>query len=205
MRKGVGDGITRALRYGMIHVWHARIEAALLPPAFLLTAPRNRAAFSPADPSRTRRHSRETVMSLLDTIGSLLGKSPEGGGQQALVTAALEFVNNQPGGLNGLIDRFKEKGLGDVVTSWVSNGENQPITPDALHGVLGSDAVNDLAAKAGVQPDQVTGLLSQILPHVVNAATPEGEVPAEGKLNATTVLGSLGGLAALLGKGDNNA
>ena len=144
-------------------------------------------------------------MSLLDTIGSLLGKSPEGGGQQALVTAALEFVNNQPGGLNGLIDRFKEKGLGDVVTSWVSNGENQPITPDALHGVLGSDAVNDLAAKAGVQPDQVTGLLSQILPHVVNAATPEGEVPAEGKLNATTVLGSLGGLAALLGKGDNNA
>lgn len=205
MRKGVGDGITRVPRHGMIHVWHARIEAALLPPAFLLTAPRNRAAFSPADPSRTRRHSRETVMSLLDTIGSLLGKSPEGGGQQALVTAALEFVNNQPGGLNGLIDRFKEKGLGDVVTSWVSNGENQPITPDALHSVLGSDAVNDLAAKAGVQPDQVTGLLSQILPHVVNAATPEGEVPAEGKLNATTVLGSLGGLAALLGKGSNNA
>jgi uncharacterized protein YidB (DUF937 family) len=141
-------------------------------------------------------------MSLLDTIGSLLGKSPEGGGQQALISAALEFVNSQPGGLNGLIDRFKEKGLGDVVSSWVSNGENQPITPDALHSVLGSDTVTNLAAKAGVQPDQVTGLLSQLLPHVVNAATPEGEVPAEGKLNSTTVLGALGGLSALLGKGN---
>ncbi|WP_409372074.1 YidB family protein [Paraburkholderia ginsengisoli] len=171
-----------------------------MPSARLSTAPRNRAAFSPADSSRTSQHSRETVMSLLDTIGSLLGKSPEGGGgQQALIAAALEFVNNQPGGLNGLIERFKEKGLGDVVTSWVSNGENQPIAPDALHSVLGSDTVANLAAKAGVQPDQVTGLLSQILPHVVNAATPEGEVPAEGKLNATTVLGALGGLSALFG------
>lgn len=37
-------------------------------------------------------------MSLLDTLGSLIGKSPEGGGQQALVSAALEFVNNQPAG-----------------------------------------------------------------------------------------------------------
>jgi uncharacterized protein YidB (DUF937 family) len=70
-----------------------------------------------------------------------------------------------------------------------------------LHSVLGSEAVTGLAAKAGVQPDQVTGLLSQILPHVVNAATPDGEVPAEGKLNATTVLGALGGLSALFGKG----
>ncbi|WP_408525439.1 YidB family protein [Paraburkholderia fungorum] len=173
-----------------------------MPRTCLPLAPRNRAAFSPADSSSTRRHSRETVMSLLDTIGSMLGKSPEGGGQQALISAALEFVNNQPGGLNGLIDRFKEKGLGDVVSSWVSNGENQPIAPDALHSVLGSETVTNLAAKAGVQPDQVTGLLSQLLPHVVNAATPEGEVPAEGKLNATTVLGALGGLSALLGKGN---
>ncbi|WP_429497609.1 YidB family protein [Paraburkholderia youngii] len=167
------------------------------------TATRNRASSSPARPSCTRRHSRETVMSLLDTIGSLLGKSPEGGGQQALIAAALEFVNNQPGGLNGLIQRFQEKGLGDVVSSWVGNGENQPIAPDALHNVLGSEAVSGLAAKAGVQPDQVTDLLSQILPHVVNAATPEGEVPADGKLNATTVLGALGGLSALLGNKGN--
>ncbi len=143
-------------------------------------------------------------MSLLDSIGSLLGKSPEGGGgQQALIAAALEFVNNQPGGLNGLIQPFKEKGAGDIISSWVSNGENQAISPDTLHSVLGSDTVTDLASKVGVEPEQVTGLLSQILPHVVNAATPEGEVPAEGKLNATTVLGALGGLASFLGKGED--
>jgi hypothetical protein len=37
---------------------------------------------------------------------------------------------------------------------------------------------------------------------VVNAATPNGEVPAEGQLNSTTVLGALGGLTSLLGKGN---
>lgn len=142
-------------------------------------------------------------MSLLDTIGSLLGQSPDGGGDhQALVSTALEFVNNQPGGLNGLIQQFKDKGAGDVITSWVSNGENQPISADTLQSVLGSDTVTNLAAKAGVQPDQVTGLLSQILPHMVNAATPNGEVPAEGQLNSTTVLGALGGLTSLFGKGN---
>ncbi|TDN70310.1 YidB family protein [Paraburkholderia sp. BL10I2N1] len=140
-------------------------------------------------------------MSLLDTIGSLLNKSPEGGGgQQALIATALEFVNNQPGGLNGLIQQFKDKGAGDIISSWVSNGENQPISPDTLHNVLGSDAVASFASKAGIAPEQVTGLLSQVLPHVVNAATPDGEVPAEGQLNSTTVLGALGGLTSLFGK-----
>ena len=71
-------------------------------------------------------------MSLLDTLGSLLGNSPEGGGQQALIAAALEFVNSQPGGIMGLIQRFQQHGAGDVVPSWIGTGENKPISPDAL-------------------------------------------------------------------------
>jgi uncharacterized protein YidB (DUF937 family) len=143
-------------------------------------------------------------MSLLDTIGSLFGKSSsEGGGQKALIAAALEFVNNQPGGLNGLIQKFEENGMGGIIRSWVSNGENQPISPDQLQGVIGSDAVSSLAQKVGMQPDQMSGMLSQVLPHIVNAATPEGEVPAEGKLNSESVLGTLGGLASLFGKKDD--
>ena len=48
-------------------------------------------------------------MSLLDTLGSLLGSQSQqqGGGQAQLLAAAMEFVNNQPGGLNGLIEKFQ--------------------------------------------------------------------------------------------------
>ncbi|WP_028224754.1 YidB family protein [Paraburkholderia ferrariae] len=139
-------------------------------------------------------------MSLLDTLGSLLGgSSQEGGGQQQVIAAAMEFVNNQPGGLNGLVQKFQQGGLGDVVQSWVGNGENQAISGDQLQSVLGSDAVSGLAQKVGLQPDQVSSMLAQVLPHVVNAGTPNGEVPAGGQINSASVLGTLGGLASLFG------
>ncbi|HTH61751.1 MAG TPA: YidB family protein [Paraburkholderia sp.] len=146
-------------------------------------------------------------MSLLDTLGSLFSSSstPQpGGGQQALIAAAMEFVNNQPGGLNGLVQKFEQGGAGGVIQSWIGNGENQPISPDQLHNVLGSEAVSGLAQKVGLQPDQVSGLLAQVLPHVVNAGTPNGEVPAGGTINTESVLGTLGGLASLFGGGNKN-
>ncbi|CAB3770335.1 YidB family protein [Paraburkholderia solisilvae] len=140
-------------------------------------------------------------MSLLDTIGSMFGSSPQGGGagQQALVASALEFINNQPGGLNGLIQRFHENGAGDIISSWIGTGANKAISPDTLQNVLGSETVTNLAAKAGVEPEQVTGLLSQVLPHVVDAATPNGEVPADGKVEPSSVSGALSALSGLFG------
>ena len=148
-------------------------------------------------------------MSLLDSLGSLLGSSsqqqPQGGGRAQLLALATEFVNNQPGGLNGLVQKFEQGGLGNVVQSWVGNGENESVSPDQLHNVLGSDLVSGLAQKVGMQPEQVSGLLAQILPHVVNAGTPNGEVPAGGQINSESVLGTLGGLASLFGGGNKTA
>jgi uncharacterized protein YidB (DUF937 family) len=135
-------------------------------------------------------------MSLLDTLGSIFGKS-EGGGQPSLVVAALEYVNNQPGGLNGLIQKFQQNGAGDIVSSWIGKGENQPISADMLQNVLGSDVVSGIAQKAGVSPDQASGLLAQVMPHVIDHATPDGEVPAGGQLDASNVLSSLGGASGL--------
>jgi uncharacterized protein YidB (DUF937 family) len=136
-------------------------------------------------------------MSLLDTVSSLLGGNASPEGSQNLVQAALEFVNNQPGGLSGLVQQFHEKGAGDIVNSWISNGANQAISPDTLQNVLGSDALSGIAQKAGVSPDQVSGLLAQVLPHIVNHATPDGQVPEGGQLDVSSVLSSLGGAGGL--------
>ena len=65
--------------------------------------------------------------------------------------------------------------------------------------MLGSDAVGQLAQKAGLSGDQVSGILAAVLPHLVNHATPNGEVPADGKLDVGGLLGSLGGLGGLAG------
>ena len=143
-------------------------------------------------------------MSLLDTLASSFGNSSSQGGAApaGLVAAAMEFVNNQPGGLNGLIQRFHENGAGDIVSSWIGNGENKPISPDTLTNVLGSGAVGEMAQKAGVSGDQLSGMLAAVLPHLVDKATPIGEVPPEGQMDLTSVLGSLGGLAGLFGRSE---
>lgn len=138
-------------------------------------------------------------MGLLDIVGGLIGGQAGGNSQSALLSAALEFINNQPGGLNGLIEKFKAGGAGDIIGSWVGTGENQPISPDTLQNVLGSDAVGALASKVGIDPGQVSGILAQVLPHVVNGATPNGEVPAGGQLDTSNVLGTLTQLAGLFG------
>jgi uncharacterized protein YidB (DUF937 family) len=155
--------------------------------------------FLPSGIALPRRHAgfaRESVMSLLDTLGSIFGKS-EGGSQQNLVAAVVEYVNNQPGGLNGLIQRFQQNGAGDIVGSWIGKGENQPISADMVQNVLGSDMVSGIAQKAGVSPDQASGLLAQVLPHVIDHATPDGEVPVGGQLDASSILSSLGGAGGL--------
>ncbi|KUZ18402.1 hypothetical protein WI69_28935 [Burkholderia diffusa] len=138
-------------------------------------------------------------MGLLDIVGGLIGGQAGGNSQSALITTALEFINNQPGGLNGLIEKFKAGGAGDIIGSWVGNGENQPISPDTLQNVLGSDVVGSLASKVGIDPSQASSILAQVLPHVVNGATPNGEVPAGGQVDTSNVLGTLTQLAGIFG------
>lgn len=138
-------------------------------------------------------------MGLFDIVGGLIGGQAGGNNQSALVSTALEFINNQPGGLNGLVEKFKAGGAGDIIGSWVGNGENQPISSDTLQNVLGSDTVNALASKVGIDPSQASGLLAQVLPHVVNGATPNGEVPAGGQVDTSNVLGALSQLTGLFG------
>ncbi|KAF1025623.1 MAG: hypothetical protein GAK40_01370 [Burkholderia plantarii] len=137
-------------------------------------------------------------MGLLDMVGGLLG-GQSGGNQSALIATALEFINNQPSGLNGLIEKFEQGGAGGIIGSWIGTGENQPISPDTLQNVLGSDTVSALASKVGIDPSQVSTLLAQVLPHVVNHATPDGQVPADGQVDSSNVLGTLSQLAGLFG------
>ncbi|MBR8290592.1 YidB family protein [Burkholderia cenocepacia] len=138
-------------------------------------------------------------MGFLDIVGGLIGGQAGGNSQSALITTALEFINNQPGGLNGLIEKFKAGGAGEIIGSWVGTGENQPISADTLQNVLGSDVVGSLASKVGIDPSQASSILAQVLPHVVNGATPNGEVPAGGQVDTSNVLGTLTQLAGMFG------
>ncbi len=109
-----------------------------------------------------------------------------GGGRQqgkGLATGILElFSSQQIGGLQGLVQSFTQRGLGNIVSSWVSTGPNLPVSPDQIQAVLGNDAVSSLAQKAGVAPEMASSLLAQVLPGIVDKLTPEGKIPEGGNL-----------------------
>ncbi len=110
-------------------------------------------------------------MSLLNSVLSraasvVLGKDQKE--QATLLTAFLQAVNQYPGGINGLLEAFKQGGLGAVVQSWMSQGENLPIAPAQLQQVLGHNMVDDLVSKTGLNQDSVLNHLSSLLPVVVD-------------------------------------
>lgn len=129
-------------------------------------------------------------MGLLDELGKAVGGASgaqAGGGQGALVQAVVGMLAG--GGLEGLVKSFQQKGLGDVVGSWVSTGANLPVSPAQVTSALGPDQLGQLARQVGLDPGALAGQLSNLLPGMVDKLTPEGRLPDAGSLQ-----GSLGGL-----------
>ena len=121
-------------------------------------------------------------MGLLDgLLGSVLGKAL-GGGQQGNMLMELAtglLTNPQSGGLSGLLDKFKAAGLGDQAASWVSTGENIPVSGDQIHNALGGDFIQQIASKLDVDATQTSGSLAQLLPQLIDKLTPDGAVPQD--------------------------
>jgi len=128
-------------------------------------------------------------MGLLDNIENAAMGKVLGGNSNPLAAGILQMIQNQPGGLPGLVQSFHDKGMGGLVSSWVSTGPNPPISGDQVHQVLGSDQVKELAAKAGINPDAASAAIAQLLPGIVDKLTPNGLVPDHG--NVMSMVGGL--------------
>lgn len=143
-------------------------------------------------------------MGLLDSVlGSVLGGGQQqAGGAGALINILAGMLANSGqagaagaggsagGGLGALVEQFQRGGLGDFMGSWIGTGQNQPISPDQLGGVLGDDLLGKLTQQTGMNPGDLLGQLSKMLPQMVDQATPEGKIPD----------GGLGDIGAILGR-----
>ena len=138
-------------------------------------------------------------MGLLDSVvGMVTGQSDpmgQGGGNQAALIAAVVSMlnaNGSGGGLNDLIARFEQGGLGSVIGSWVSTGHNLPISAEQLQSVLGSGQLGQIAEQLGLSHGEAAAQLSQVLPQVVDHLTPNGQLPASDEAgDIGSLIGSL--------------
>src|SRR5882762_4300853 len=115
-------------------------------------------------------------MGLLDSIlGAATGKTKGSGGAAQLI-GVLGGLLAQSGGLQGLANKFAQSGQGNAFQSWVGMGENQPVSNDQIQNALGSEQVNAMAAKMGVDPADASTFLAEYLPKIVDKLTPAGKV-----------------------------
>ena len=121
-------------------------------------------------------------MGLLDNSGNQAAGNISGGGSNPLVSSLLQMIQNQPGGLQGLVQTFRDKGLGGLMSSWIATGPNPPISGDQVHQVFGSDQLKALAASAGISPDGAGSAIAQLLPGLVDKLTPNGSLPDHSNL-----------------------
>jgi len=92
-----------------------------------------------------------------------------------MVTVVNSFIQ-QHGGVQGVIAQFEQQGLGNTVRSWVSTGPNQPISADQINSAFGG-IINQIAAKTGMNPQDLSQKLAHALPAAIDHLTPNGTVP----------------------------
>lgn len=110
-------------------------------------------------------------MSLLDgLLGGAVGAE--------MATVVNSFIQ-QHGGVQGIVAQLEKQGLSSTVHSWVGTGPNQPISPDQVHRAFDSGTLAQLAAKVGMNPQDLAQRLAQVLPAAIDRLTPEGKVPAK--------------------------
>ena len=106
-----------------------------------------------------------------------------------IAKALNNLVGNGQGGLNlvTFVGGLSQNGLGEIVGSWLGNGENKSISIEQITTLLGSDKVTAFASELGLSQESAAGALADALPQVVDQATRgEGTIMDE-------MLGQVGG------------
>lgn len=87
--------------------------------------------------------------------------------------ALSKLLGNGEGGLDlgALVGGLSQNGLGEIVGSWLGNGENKSISVDQITNLLGSDKVSEFASSLGLSEESAKGALADALPQVVDQAT----------------------------------
>jgi uncharacterized protein YidB (DUF937 family) len=113
-------------------------------------------------------------MGLFDNISGALKGVADLAESAAPGLIAATLAKTGLGDMQGLVTQLQNGGLNTQVQSWLSSGNNLPVSADQLRAALGNDQVKEIAAHFGLPVDAALNLLSQHLPAVVDQASPNG-------------------------------
>lgn len=124
-----------------------------------------------------------------NVLGGILGGGRSGsgglGGGNPMLQMLLPLVASllMNGGLQKILGRLQEAGKGDKAKSWVAKGANEPADPADIREALGGEELSKIAQQLGVSENEAADAVAQVLPDVIDQATPDGDVPADDELD----------------------
>ncbi|HTY51304.1 MAG TPA: YidB family protein [Steroidobacteraceae bacterium] len=95
----------------------------------------------------------------------------------AQMSGVVNGLIEQHGGVRGIVAQLQQQGLGATARSWVGPGANAPISVEQLQRVFGSERIERLAGRFGVDPEVAARRLSRLLPRTIHKLTPDGLMP----------------------------
>jgi uncharacterized protein YidB (DUF937 family) len=131
------------------------------------------------------------------SLGTMLNSLGSGNQAQSgnLLSVAMSMLQ-QNGGLTGVLDMFRQKGMGQHADSWVGTGANMPVSGDQIQQVFGDSSMASAASQLGQSPSQTSSLMAQLLPELINHLTPQGQIPQDHEDIISRALGMLSGATA---------
>jgi len=106
------------------------------------------------------------------------------------------LLQTEDGGLDlsTFVSGLSENGLGEIVGSWLGNGENKSIDMEQISALLGSEKISQFAEQLGLNNESAAQALADALPQVVDKATSgESDIVSQ-------MLGGSGNPMDMLGK-----
>lgn len=116
------------------------------------------------------------MMSFLNSLISTAASSVlsnSGDSKMQAIGLVQQLLQQNGGNVGGLLNQLQQGGLGNVVQSWIGNGENASINAEQIQTALGS-TLTQAAAAVGLENNQAVNLLVQYLPQIINSLTPNG-------------------------------
>ena len=104
----------------------------------------------------------------------------------------MDELQQNPGGIGGLIQSFQRNGMGNIVQQW-SQGQTQPPDPGSIeNGLGGTGIIDSIAQRTGLSTGAVRGGLAVVVPllmhhmisnnHVSPTGQPLGTQPESGSV-----------------------
>lgn len=99
------------------------------------------------------------------------------------------------GGLEGIVAKFQQGGMTEIVQSWIGTGGNLPISSEQITAVLGSEQVQSLTHALGIDSSQ----LAHALPGLIDHLTPGGQLPQGNLVDTMLQAARQGGFGEAVG------